>query len=291
MITNNVNTIYISNFEDLQLHLINIEQMPGRVEIDLTNYQAFIRPLFIVTVAQFIRYLRLRGHQVVNIILPRRRDISNYLSKSIGFIESFKNNFEPSPDIRCGQTSLPLMSITQDTIPDKKTIITQFLNQYCFNKDLSVIQVCLDEILNNCFDHAVSQTGVIAHGQYLPNLDRIRLAICDTGIGIPTCVNNYFTKKGLARVASEDAIRWAFEQSNTTMSTPANRGRGLHTLHSAIEANGGSYRVITHDKWLLKHPDIEIFRDTSNFFGTAIEFELTISDLPDLEFDDFDYDF
>lgn len=286
-----MNTISISNFEDLQWHLINIEKLQDPIEIDLTDYQAFIRPLFIVTVAQFIRYLRLRGHQVVSIMLPRRRDISNYLSHSISFIESFENNFEPSENIRCSQTSLPLMSITKATIPDKKTIITQFLNQYCFNKDLSVIQVCLDEILNNCFDHAISRTGVIAHGQYLPQSDRIRLAICDTGIGIPTCVNNYFNKKGLAKVASEDAIQWAFEQSNTTESTPANRGRGLHTLHSAIEASGGSYRVITHDKWLLKHPDRKIFRDTSNFFGTAIEFELTISDLPDLEFDDFDYDF
>src|SRR5690606_6008761 len=153
------------------------------------------------------------------------------------------------------------------------------------------ISVCLDEIFYHLLRQSKIQTSGIPHGQFLPKVDSKTPSILANGIGIPPCVNNYFTKKGLARVASEDAIRWAFEQSNTTMSTPANHGLGLHTLHSAIEASGGSYRVITHDKWLLKHPDRQIFRDTSNFFGTAIEFELTISDLPDLEYDDFDYDF
>lgn len=139
--------------------------------------------------------------------------------------------------------------------------------------------------------HADSKTGIIGHGQYYHHTNQIRLAVCDTGIGIPNCVNNYFIKIGREPVSSELAIEWAFEPSNTTQSTPSNRGRGLDTLHSAITACGGSYRVITQDKWLMKSPNKKFYRDTFSFFGTAIEFELRIDRLPDLEFSDFDYEF
>lgn len=287
----NLKKLSICNFEDLQNHLVTIDEIPKRVEIDLSKYESFIRPIFIVTIAQFIRFLRNKGHIVENLVLPEKPDTYSYLHKKIDFLSLFNNNFDPIRLKSSAQTSLPLMSISKETIPDKKTIIVQFLRKYCPDKDFTTIEVCLDEILNNCFDHADSQTGVIGHGQYMPSMRQIRLAICDTGVGIPNCVNSYFYKNGDAPLSSEDAISWAFEQSNTTQSTPSNRGRGLHTLHSTIEACNGSYRVITHDKWLLKLPDNKMYRDTSNFFGTAIEFELQIDRLPDLEFGDFDYEF
>lgn len=284
----------ICNFEHLQNHLINIETIPKVVEIDLTNYESFIRPIFIVTIAQFIRFLRLRGHIVENLILPQKTNINKYLQHNINFLNLFHANFETLSSNSTSSLSLgslPLMYITKDTIPDKKTIITQFLKSKCEDRDFTTIEVCLDEILNNCFDHANSKTGVIGCGQYIPTSRQIRLAICDTGIGIPNCVNTYLDKNNQKRKSSQDAISWAFEQHNTTQSTPTNRGRGLHTLHTAIESCKGNYRVITHDKWLIKAPGRKVYRDTANFFGTAIEFEINIDHLPELEFGDFDYDF
>lgn len=281
----------ICNFKDLQNHLANIDRLSPRVAIDLSAYNNFIRPIFIVSIAQFIRMLRSRGYDVRSIILPSNTDSRNYLLQHVDLITLFESNFEPTKVNDSFLTTLPLMSIQQERIPDKKTEIVQFLRNYCPHKEFTAIEVSLDEILNNCFDHALSQTGIIGYGQYYRRTNTIKLAVCDTGIGIPDCVNNYFRNRGENLISSEAAIEWAFQPNNTTQSLPTNRGRGLNTLHTAIAACNGTYTLITHDKWLMSKSGVRQYRDTYKFFGTAIEFELNIDNLPDLELEDFEYDF
>ena len=157
-------------------------------------------------------------------------------------------------------------------------------------KDFTAISVCLAEILNNCFDHANSVTGVIAHAQYFRVNNTIWLAICDTGIGLPSCVNNYLASKGRVKITSGEAVRWAFTNANTTKSTPRNRGLGLNTLLDQTEFHGGALRMITHDKWVLNNERIKLrMRDTRHFFGTAIEMEININNLDPIELVDFNY--
>lgn len=175
-------SIVICNFEDLQEHISLLDQCENKNEdyiLDLSKYVTFVRPLFIVTIAQFVRYYRALGFNFIGIKLDDNphNQISAYL-KSIDFEKRFYNNFEASTDFKCPNSSLPITTVLYEDIPNKKIKIVKFLQDKGIHKDFTSIEVCLDEILNNCFDHAKSKTGVVAHAQYLKGKNSIRLAIC-----------------------------------------------------------------------------------------------------------------
>lgn len=286
--------ISISSFEDLQRHSgelnSNHPNSNGYI-LDLSCYTNFIRPLFVVTIAQFVRYYRNRGFSFINIVLDSNTEnqSSNYL-KSIDFENRFNNNFESSIEFRFPNSSLPITTVTAADIENKQLEITRFLERKGIEKDFTAIQVCLAEILNNCFDHANSETGVIVHAQYFRSTHTIWLAVCDTGVGLPICVNNYLASKGLSTISSEEAIRWAFTNTNTTQSTPSNKGLGLNNVLDQTKANRGALRMITHDKWVLQTDRIDLrMRDTKHFFGTAIEIEINIDRLDPIDLADFSY--
>jgi len=186
---------------------------------------------------------------------------------------------------------LPITPVSYEEIPNKKLKIVNFLKNKGLNKDFTFLEVCLDEILNNCFDHAASVTGVIAHAEYFDSINTIKLAICDTGIGVPSSINNYLKLIGKDTLSSEEAIKWAFTRNNTTKSNPRNKGLGLNTLLSATNSSKGEFRMITLDKWIINTPTIEFrMRDTEDFFGTAIEIEIRIDNLNEIELEDFSFD-
>jgi hypothetical protein len=244
-----------------------------------------------VTIAQFVRYYRALGFNFRDIKLDDnpRNQISAYL-KSIDFENRFYHNFEASDTFKCPNSSLPITTVGYEDIPNKKIKIVKFLQDIGIHKDFTSIEVCLDEILNNCFDHAKSKTGVVAHAQYLKGKNSIRLAICDTGIGLPTCVNSYLSSCNMDNLTSEEAISWAFIKSNTTQSTPRNRGLGLNNLLDQTSFHDGEFRMITYDKWVVNNPRVDFkMRDTKCFFGTAIEIEIRIDKLTELELSDFEY--
>lgn len=287
-------TISISNFEELQQNISILDSkktQQGNYILDLSGYVNFVRPLFIVTIAQFVRYYRALGFNFIDIKLDddATNKSSSYL-RSIDFEKRFHNNFEASPEFNCPDSSLPITTVLQEEIPNKKIKIVKFLQDKGIEKDFTSIEVCLDEILNNCFDHADSKTGVVAHAQYLRTKKSIWLAICDTGIGLPNCVNNYMQAQYSRKFTSEEAINWAFTNTNTTKSTPRNRGLGLNNLLDQTNYHEGEFRMITYDKWVLNSPKIKLqMRDTKYFFGTAIEIEIKLDNLNELEFSDFEY--
>ncbi|MFD2556597.1 MULTISPECIES: hypothetical protein [Sphingobacterium] len=124
----------------------------------------------------------------------------------------------------------------------------------------------------------------------LKNKNSIRLAICDTGIGLTNCVNNYLLSKGEEIWASEDAIAWAFTLKNTTQSPPRNRGLGLNNLLDETNFHEGEFRMVTYDKWIINNPGVSFkMRDIKCFFGTAIEIEIMIDNLEKLKISDFEY--
>lgn len=222
-----------------------------------------------------MRYYRNRGFSFINIVLDSNPEnqSSNYL-KSIDFENRFNSNFESFREFRFPNSSLPITTVTAADIENKQLEITRFLERKGIEKDFTAIQVCLAEILNNCFDHANSETGVKVHAQYFRSTHTIWLAVCDTGVGLPTCINNYLSSQGLSTISSEEAIKWAFTNTNTTQSTPSNKGLGLNNVLDQTKANRGALRMITHDKWVLHNDRIDlIMRDTKHFFGTAIEIE------------------
>jgi hypothetical protein len=60
----------ISNFRDLQNASKTLDNaaLDVSVSIDISDYSTFIRPLFVTNLAQFIRYYRINGFNVNEII-------------------------------------------------------------------------------------------------------------------------------------------------------------------------------------------------------------------------------
>jgi signal transduction histidine kinase len=103
--------------------------------------------------------------------------------------------------------------------------------------------------------------------------NKLKIAVCDFGLGIPTLVNQFLTQEGKQNVSSDVALRKAFENSFSTKSTPRNRGFGLDTLKTIVQNSNGMLRVISNDVMMVLKAGSEeqIFVIKHNFQGTVFE--------------------
>ena len=97
---------------------------------------------------------------------------------------------------------------------------------------LKEISYCIFEIIHNVRDHSESDRFYIC-GQHYPKNGKIRLAISDIGIGLPTKV-----KERLPHISMDiKAVEWAFIDGNTTKRKKEG-GVGLHSVKSLLHERG-----------------------------------------------------
>lgn len=265
--------------------------------IDLTDYGKFVRPLFIASLSQFVMMKRSMGYAFTEIrIVGDRETPASIYFKGIGLEEQFHDNFQSnSRDLFNGYgSSLPVLLIKREEIPQKIEIIINFFRNQCGSKDYGIIRLYLSELLNNCYDHSGTTTEVVVYSQYYARNNIIKFAVCDTGKGIVTSVNDFHAENNKPLLDSEEAIEWALIDENTTKSTPRNRGRGLGILSSSINALDGEVWLVTNDRFLfISNKEGQLnkrFYPDGAFFGTAFEIGIKVSNLYDVEDGDLDYD-
>lgn len=263
--------------------------------IDVSQYRNFVRPLFIVCLTQFIMINRSVGYVFEDIILEGDSPtLASEYFKGIGLKSQFINNFTQREKLNNSyKTSLPILIIPKEYLDQEVERIINFFRNQDNAKDFTLVKTYLSELINNCYDHAESKTGVVVYSQFYRQSGIIKFAVCDTGIGIVNRVNAYHIKNGKEPLLSEDAINWALVDENTTQSTPNNRGRGLATLSSSIKYLDGEVWLLTNDKGLFishkKEEQIKKFHPSEMFHGTAFEIGIKLSNLDELEEGDLDF--
>ncbi|MCU0431636.1 MAG: hypothetical protein MUF42_16870 [Cytophagaceae bacterium] len=192
------------------------------IDVNVTKLD-FISTSMVIMLTQFFVSIIKNG---VNgsITIDERKKSNKYL-RDIKIIEFCNSNYVQPHTISeiSSQTAMPIKWITTETLNSYITMSESYFGTFCRDKDLTILNICISELINNVYDHSGSEIGAYIFCQYYPTLNRISVVTADLGIGIPTKVNQYLCSIGKEKMSSKDCIEWALTENNTSISTPRNK--------------------------------------------------------------------
>ncbi len=149
------------------------------------------------------------------------------------------------------------------------------------HKDLSPISGSLTEAYYNVIDHSDCEGNAFSFVEYDRNEERISVAVCDFGRGVPNSVRTV-----LPELNDADAIRKALEPTFTINSTNHNAGLGLSNLRG--------YCTPDDDLWIISNSVALVVSSDSertiplkeNFYGTLLLYSISLTHLCDEDIDE-----
>ncbi|OQB31738.1 MAG: hypothetical protein BWY08_00276 [Bacteroidetes bacterium ADurb.Bin174] len=246
-----------------------------KISIDITGLN-FINPHDVLIIVEIAIWLH-KKHSDVEIIIKSRSNLLDYLT-DIGLFEFVKTNHEQSKTIKAisSQTAMPIRRIDVNHIDEYIISTLNFIRNFCYNADLTMLSIGIQEAINNVHDHSESIIGAYVFCQYYPKINEIKVCVTDMGVGIPKRVREFNPK-----LTDAECIEWAVAENNTTKTSPQNSGKGLTNISDFVFANGsrlniysnnGCYSIINEKEYTSNNP-------IQNFFGTLIEFTIKVDNL------------
>ncbi len=253
---------------------------------------SFLEPFYLVSLACLLEEYYLNNIKI-KFIEGGNIELTEFLS-AVNFFTYWTANREVNNYIPARiNTTLSLWKISQEMISGYASQAQKYFEgNYLHNKNLLPLATALSELFLNISDHSKSNISGFCLTQYYPNVGKIKFAVCDFGIGIPSSINNYLISKNQASVNDTDCLLKAFEFSFTTQSTPRNRGFGLDTIKTIIQSNNGMLRVISNSAcYVIENGIIQCYSIKESFIGTHFELVLDVKNLTDKseELEDFDF--
>lgn len=135
------------------------------------------------------------------------------------------------------------------------------------------IAIFIFELVHNILEHSGAD-NVIMCGQHYPNMNKIRFAIADTGIGLP---NYILSKKSLS--SEKEAIEWAFTKGNTTkeLESDTDSGVGLAYIQEKISKKASMKLFSNHSYFHIKQDGSLSYKELEySVYGTLIIFDFDI---------------
>lgn len=158
--------------------------------------------------------------------------------------------------------------------------IAEFLHKnYYLTRDPSALKVILDELYSNIADHAMANGVAYSFIKYEESTQRIQIAFCDFGIGIPQSL-----KKANIGIES-NFIEEATKIGVSAHSNSHNKGYGLNTVVSCISAAGHIIKIASGKEMFLSYGDGKnrTYKLDFEIPGTLIYFELPVSSFEELD--------
>ncbi|HEX4887404.1 MAG TPA: hypothetical protein VFV37_05085 [Luteibaculaceae bacterium] len=227
--------------------------------------------------------IRLKGNiNVVTIGSIRNPAVEHYL-RGISLIDFCDRNFQFPDTLESipSYTAMPIRRVERETMNTYINSTQQYLEGLCPDKDLSMLNLGLSELINNVYDHAHSPIGAYVFCQYFPRLEEIGFCVGDLGVGIPEAVNTYMAAKSLPIMSQTDCLKWAVKENNTIGSFPYNAGKGLDNLSSFIHSTDSSWKLSTSGVVMNGFPSGKRYAANSihNFVGTLVEVRIKVANL------------
>ncbi|MCC7246679.1 MAG: ATP-binding protein, partial [Saprospiraceae bacterium] len=201
--------------------------------------------------------------------------VKEYLS-DIKFSDFWKDGFDKTEYAQSGKSkNLRLWKVEPGRITPYVTHVQNYFEaNFLSDKNVGPLYVTLSEVFNNIQDHSNSKVSGFTTCQYYPKSDKIKIAVCDFGIGIPTKIKNFLGKSD-SDMPDNVALEKAFEKKFSTQSTPQNRGFGLDTLLSIVKTLDGSVKIFSNKAMLTTNgTDFDSRILNHDFRGTIFEIVL-----------------
>ncbi|MFH0991294.1 MAG: hypothetical protein V1799_14905 [bacterium] len=249
------------------------------IEIDLQ----FIQTFQIVSLACLIEEYSQAG---IPIRFIRNNSLADEYLRYIHFFDYWTQGFDRNAFTRSGKnTTLALWKIDQSRITTYADESQKYFeNLFFIGKDLSSLHIALMEVFNNIYDHAQSAIEGFALTQYYPKTQRMNIAICDFGVGIPTKINTIWAKQSRKPMSDQDALRAAFFNRLSTQTTPQNRGFGLSNLLGNIRNIKGDLSVYSNRAMIhFINSNVNYRGLTAYLQGTLVRFSFDPNNLPEIE--------
>lgn len=269
-----VPTIYTSGHLQQLLTILNQFLTDSRATDIILDFSkcTFLAQNAVAVIGGMASFLELHGSSLT-------LDLETLVSKiNINLAQNGLLNHLGYPHTSWDGNSIPFR---HDLLLDKEAIAC-YLNEHWLgkgwlniSKELKEHIVCkVIEIYGNAFDHSHSDLGVFSCGQYYPNKKQLKLTILDLGVGIPANVRKF---QAIPDLPEADAIKWAFQQGNSTKLTPKMaRGNGLDIIKSFIQKNqGGKLEIYSHGGIAkITQDNDEYGRQDIPFQGTIVNINL-----------------
>jgi hypothetical protein len=256
------------------------------LEIDLRKC-SFIEPFHLVSLAFLIEEYYINHVEIEFINQYDNIELYEYLS-SINFFNLWIVNrlIEPIPAVK--RNSLNLYKIKSESISEYVALAKKYFeDNFDTNKDWYSLNIALAELFNNIVDHSESVVLGFTITQYYPTLGKVKIAICDFGLGIPTTINAFLRNQDNNILLNHRALQKAFEAKVSSKKHPHNRGVGLNHIFSIINSQNGSLKVVSNNA-MCKYEDgfINSFEIEHNFTGTNFEIILNVNKFEDFNQED-----
>jgi len=248
-------------------------------KFDLIIDVTFLEPFDILILTQFVIVQKNRGCVFK---VKSKNHIINYL-KDIGFVQFCnENHIEPKTIEGIGSyTAMPIRRVERNTMAQYIDLTVRYFSSICRDKDLSMLNLCLSELINNVYDHSHSLIGAYVFCQFYPKTKTIKLAVSDLGIGIPESVNTFLKTHKRDKKSHVECVKWAIKENKTTLSIPQNAGKGLDNVNCFIKAINSSWKLYTENVQLFGYPSGNRYLENNihNFIGTLIEVSIKVDEL------------
>ena len=274
----------LSDYGKLYGIMVSNEIEPGdNLRIDLKEH-IMIKPVHVIILTMGVIQL-VNKEVLIDVYLPEKDKQRDFLL-GIEFEKFCNANMTTSntvSDISI-KNALPLRRVNTEHLNDYILEALAYFGVHCANKDTSMLDLSIAELINNVYDHAGSAIDAYIFSQYSPKKKRINIVVGDFGIGIPAKANKYFEDESIPAKSSEECIKWALALNQSSFSKPHNKGKGLNNIYSFVKASDSRLRIFSNDVvFECKGTEEEIYSNNliNDFRGTVVEVEINIDGLAD----------
>lgn len=262
------------------------------LEIDF-SMSSFIEPFYLVSLACLIEEYSING-TTISFSPFDKLELREYLLSGY-FLSFWKKSFDRYEDYftASNSTSLRLWKIDSTKVSEYVYKAQNYYEiRYLQEKNATPLNISLAELFNNIIEHSASPVSGFVLNQYYPKNGKLKIALCDLGVGIAHKINSYLAGKGEATLSDKEAIIKAFELSFSSKSIPQNRGRGLDTLKTIVLSCNGTLRLIANNYSLSFNVKgkgkFDGFSLKNEFCGTLFEIILDTNAFDKKSEDEFD---
>lgn len=233
-----------------------------------------ICPEHVVTLACLIEFLYRKG---VSPSVSSGDAVGQYLYEDLGLWKYWrgKQNYAPATS----DIILNLWRFVEEEKDLHGKRISNYLRQQFFrNKDLSAVDMGLTESFYNISDHSKSEGNAFCFLSYDEDSEKLNVAVCDFGIGIPSCV-----RKVLPQLDDASAIAKAIEPRFTCQSAEHNAGFGLGNIMDSCFENDYFWIISGWAAMVANNGKKRYYRMPAEFKGTLLFYSISLSHFDDEE--------
>jgi len=246
---------------------------PGPVTLDASRCERF-GPVGIALLAMACAARLERGEAAVELIAPENDGARGYLEevRFAQFLESRPRGYASTQEGTPAMRLLTMSGLAYSYPKEVAELITERVPGA--TEDASYpIQFCLNELLQNVFEHAFSKPGCITHARWYAAKKNVRLAVVDAGIGIPAALRRGKVE-GMHKRSDADVIVAAVTQEGLTSRKGGRKGGlGLKLIRDFVLPRAGVLTVISHGaKVTFKGNSVRKVK-SPYYRGTAVEID------------------